>query len=203
MNRAARSFLCVLMPVAALGSSQSPVVSSCLRADGNTYPARFSAVRVSNVSYGQEMTMTFTVTTDEELGDQPTLTIDILKPHAYDMSCQRNFGSCEFPMCGLPEDEKSNRLMDPLDWKCPVLPGKYVITIAATVPNEAEFVKRIKTCRGGEIGDQSVCFAKAAEHNAARQRRRQDRNNVVPVLMTVQNGGEPVGCNAFYMTVSE
>ncbi|KAH6932192.1 hypothetical protein HPB50_003646 [Hyalomma asiaticum] len=144
MNRAARSFLCVLMPVAALGSSQSPVVSSCLRADGNTYPARFSAVRVSNVSYGQEMTMTFTMATDEELGDQPTLTIDILKPYAYDMSCRKNFGSCEFPMCGLPEDEQSNRLMDPLHSECPVLPGKYVITIAATVPNEAEFVKRIK-----------------------------------------------------------
>ncbi|XP_037514325.1 uncharacterized protein LOC119390713 isoform X1 [Rhipicephalus sanguineus] len=226
MNRAARALLSILLPVAAvLGSSQTPVVSSCFRADGDTYPVRFGAVRLSNVIYGQEMTMTFTMTTDEKLADQPTLTIDMLKPYAYDMSCKKNFGSCEYPMCGPSGKEESNNLIDFVDTECPILPGAYTLTITATVPNALDFRKRFKTCRGDENGDESVCLAKAAEHSTAKLRRReqlrgkpwlfQNRENVcartrmssknksLPVLITVQNGGEPVGCNTFYMTISE
>lgn len=205
MNRAARALLSILLPVAAvLGWSQTPVVSSCFRADGDTYPVRFGAVRLSNVIYGQEMTMTFTMTTDEKLADQPTLTIDMLKPYAYDMSCKKNFGSCEYPMCGPSGKEESNNLMDFVDSECPILPGAYTLTITATVPNALDFRKRFKTCRGDENGDESVCLAKAAEHSTAKLRRREQlRNKSLPVLITVQNGGEPVGCNTFYMTISE
>lgn len=205
MNRAARALLSILLPVAAvLGLSQTPVVSSCFRADGETYPVRFGAVRLSNVIYGQEMTMTFTMTTDEKLADQPTLTIDMLKPYAYDMSCKKNFGSCEYPMCGPSGNEESNNLMDFVDSECPILPGAYTLTITATVPNALDFRKRFKTCRGDENGDESVCLAKAAEHSTAKLRRREQlRNKSLPVLITVQNGGEPVGCNTFYMTISE
>lgn len=205
MNRAARALLSILLPVAAvLGWSQTPVVSSCFRADGETYPVRFGAVRLSNVIYGQEMTMTFTMTTDEKLADQPTLTIDMLKPYAYDMSCKKNFGSCEYPMCGPSGKEESNNLMDFVDSECPILPGAYTLTITATVPNALDFRKRFKTCRGDENGDESVCLAKAAEHSTAKLRRREQlRNKSLPVLITVQNGGEPVGCNTFYMTISE
>lgn len=205
MNRAARVLLSILLPVAAvLGWSQTPVVSSCFRADGDTYPVRFGAVRLSNVIYGQEMTMTFIMTTDEKLADQPTLTIDMLKPYAYDMSCKKNFGSCEYPMCGPSGNEESNNLMDFVDSECPILPGAYTLTITATVPNALDFRKRFKTCRGDENGDESVCLAKAAEHSTAKLRRREQlRNKSLPVLITVQNGGEPVGCNTFYMTISE
>lgn len=205
MIRALRSLLCLLLlPVTALGSLQTPVVSSCFRADGSIYPVRFSAVKVSNAIYGQEMTMTFTITSDEELGDQPTLTIDVMKPSAYDMSCQKNFGSCEYPMCDLSGYRESNDLMDSMDSECPIHPGVYTVTIKATVPNAVDLSRRFKTCRGDENGDEPVCLAKATEHNAEKLRRiQQQRNTVLPVLMTLQNGGEPVGCNVFYMTISE
>lgn len=148
--------------------------------------------------------MTFTITSDEELGDQPTLTIDVMKPSAYDMSCQKNFGSCEYPMCDLSGYRESNDLMDSMDSECPIHPGVYTVTIKATVPNAVDLSRRFKTCRGDENGDEPVCLAKATEHNAEKLRRiQQQRNTVLPVLMTLQNGGEPVGCNVFYMTISE
>uniref|UniRef100_L7LSQ4 Putative salivary lipocalin n=1 Tax=Rhipicephalus pulchellus TaxID=72859 RepID=L7LSQ4_RHIPC len=224
MNRTAL-FSLLLPVVTVLGSSQTPLVSSCFRAEGDTYPVRFGAVRLSNVIYGQEMTMTFTMTTDEELEDQPTLTIDMLKPYAYDMSCKKNFGSCEYPMCGSFGKEDSKKLISFVDSECPIQPGAYTLTIRATVPNALGFRTRFKTCRGDEKGDEPACLAKAAEHNAAQLRRREQlrenpwliqnrehvctrthmpsKNKTLPVLMTVQNGGEPVGCNTFYMTVSE
>uniref|UniRef100_A0A224YF21 ML domain containing protein n=1 Tax=Rhipicephalus zambeziensis TaxID=60191 RepID=A0A224YF21_9ACAR len=225
MNRTTHVIFSLLLPVVTvLGSSQTPLVSSCFRADGDTYPVRFGAVRLSNVIYGQEMTMMFTMTTDEELGDQPTLTIDMLKPYTYDMSCKKNFGSCEYPMCGPFIKEDSRNFVDFLESECPIRPGAYTLTITATVPNASDFTKHFKTCRGDEEVGESVCLAKAAEHNAAKLRRTELRakpwlfenrehvctrthmskkNKTLPVLITVQNGGEPVGCNTFYMTVSE
>ncbi|XP_065287745.1 uncharacterized protein [Dermacentor albipictus] len=226
MVRAVRSLLCLLLlPLTALGSWQTPVVSSCFGADGSTYPVRFSAVRVSNAIYGQDMTMTFTITSDDELGDQPTATIDVLKPSAYDRSCQKNFGSCEYPMCDLSGNRESNDLMDSMDTECPIHPGVYTVTITATVPSAVDLRKRFKTCRGDEEGDEAVCLAKATEHNAEKLRKLQQlrgnswflenreylfttphmssKNSVLPVLLTLQNGGQPVGCNVFYMTISE
>ncbi|KAL1416761.1 hypothetical protein MTO96_027538 [Rhipicephalus appendiculatus] len=205
MNRTTQVIFSLLLPIVTVfGSSQTPLVSSCFRADGDTYPVRFGTVRLSNVIYGQEMTMTFTMTTDEELGDQPTLTIDMLKPYAYDMSCKKNFGSCEYPMCGPFIKEASRNSVDFVDSECPIRPGAYTLTITATVPNALDFRKRFKTCRGDEKVGEAVCLAKAAEYNAAILRRREQlRNKTLPVLITVQNGGEPVGCNTFYMTISE
>ncbi|KAL3220597.1 hypothetical protein MRX96_029773 [Rhipicephalus microplus] len=67
MSHTAPALFSLMLPVvAALGSSQTPPVLSCLRADGGTYAVQFRRVRLSNVIYGQEMTMTFTMTTEEE-----------------------------------------------------------------------------------------------------------------------------------------
>ncbi|XP_054923310.1 uncharacterized protein [Dermacentor andersoni] len=132
---------------------------------------------------------------------------------------------CEYPMCDLSGNRESNDLMDSMDTECPIPPGVYTVTITATVPSAVDLRKRFKTCRGDEKGDEAVCLAKATEHNAERLRRVQQlrgnswllenqaylfttprmssKNSVLPVLLTLQNGGQPVGCNVFYMTISE
>lgn len=205
MSHTAPALFSLMLPVvAALGSSQTPPVLSCLRADGDTYAVQFRRVRLSNVIYGQEMTMTFTMTTEEELRDQPTLTIDMLKPYDYDMSCKNNFGSCEYPMCGTLNKEEFKNVMNFMHSECPIEPGSYTLTIKATIPNVSYFRQRFKTCRCDEKGDEPACSTEAAEHNAAQLRRREQlRNKTLPVLITMQNNGEPVGCNTFYITISE
>ncbi|XP_075740456.1 uncharacterized protein LOC142786704 isoform X2 [Rhipicephalus microplus] len=205
MSHTAPALFPLMLPVvAALGSSQTPPVLSCLRADGDAYAVRFRRVRLLNVIYGQEMTMTFTMTTEEELRDQPTLTIDMLKPYDYDMSCKNNFGSCEYLMCGPLNKEEFKNVMNFMHSECPIEPGSYTLTIKATIPNVSYFRQRFKTCRCDEKGDEPACSTEAAEHNAAQLRRREQlRNKTLPVLITMQNNGEPVGCNTFYITVSE
>ncbi|XP_075740457.1 uncharacterized protein LOC142786704 isoform X3 [Rhipicephalus microplus] len=194
MSHTAPALFPLMLPVvAALGSSQTPPVLSCLRADGDAYAVRFRRVRLLNVIYGQEMTMTFTMTTEEELRDQPTLTIDMLKPYDYDMSCKNNFGSCEYLMCGPLNKEEFKNVMNFMHSECPIEPGSYTLTIKATIPNVSYFRQRFK---------ESPQLFQNQEHVCTRTEM-SSKNKTLPVLITMQNNGEPVGCNTFYITVSE